>query len=159
MLRDTVSPTALHAGIRPDVVPSEASATLDVRLLPGDSIGTVMALLEKTVNDPQVKFQVTSDGGITAPPSALDSELYKAIERVAPKQFPGAAVVPLLSPEATDSSELRLHNVQALGLLPFPLTDADQQKADGDDERIPVASFHTGVEFLYRTVYEFAAAK
>ena len=65
----------------------------------------------------------------------------------------------MLSTAATDSSELRLHNVQALGLLPFPLSEADRERMDGDDERIPIASFHTGVEFLYRTVYEFAAAK
>jgi acetylornithine deacetylase/succinyl-diaminopimelate desuccinylase-like protein len=159
MLHDTVTATELQAGIRANVVPSNAQATLDVRLLPGDSIDATIAQLQKTVADPQVKFQVSSDGGITAPASALDSDLYKAIEHVAPLEFPGTAVVPLLSPVATDSSELRLHNVQALGLLPFPLTQEDEQRMDGDDERIPLASFHTGVEFLYKVVNEFATAK
>jgi hypothetical protein len=60
MLRDTVAPTGLHAGIRSDVVPAEATANLDVRLLPGDSLDAVLALLQKTVNDPQVKFKVSS---------------------------------------------------------------------------------------------------
>ncbi len=159
MLRDTVTATQLNAGIRSNVVPSEATATLDVRVLPGNSIDAIMGQLQKVVDDPQVKFKVSSDSGITAPPSALDSELYKAIERVVPREFAGATTVPMLSTVATDSSELRLHNVQALGLLPFPLSEADRERMDGDDERIPIASFHTGVEFLYRTVYEFAAAK
>ena len=67
--------------------------------------------------------------------------------------------VPLLSTVATDSAYLRLHNVEAYGLLPFPLTEADALRMHADDERIPLASFHTGVEFLYRTVYEFVATK
>jgi acetylornithine deacetylase/succinyl-diaminopimelate desuccinylase-like protein len=159
MLRDTVAPTELHAGIRSDVVPAEASADLDVRLLPGDSIDAMVARLQKAVDDPKIRFQVAADAGITAPPSSLESELLQAITRVAPRQFAGAPVVPMLSPEATDSSELRLHNVQAFGLIPFPLTEADALKMHGEDERLPVASFHAGVEFLYRTVYEFAATK
>ena len=119
----------------------------------------LVAQLQKAVNDPQIRFVVVPDGGVSAPPSSADSELFQAIERVVPQQFPGAVVVPFLSTGATDSAQLRLRNVQALGLLPFPLTEADEQRVHGDDERLPLASFRTGVEFLYRVVYEFVAAK
>jgi acetylornithine deacetylase/succinyl-diaminopimelate desuccinylase-like protein len=158
MLRDSVAPTQLRAGTGSGVVPSQASAILDVRLLPGNSIEALLAQLRTAVNDPQVRFAVLPGGGISAPPSSLDSELFRAIERIAPQQFPGAAVVPYLSAGATDSAELRLRNVQALGLLPFPLTEADEQRAHGDDERLPLAGFRGGIEFLYRVVYDFAAA-
>jgi acetylornithine deacetylase/succinyl-diaminopimelate desuccinylase-like protein len=47
----------------------------------------------------------------------------------------------------------------ALGLMPFPLTEADEQRVHGDDERLPLAGFRTGVEFLYRVIYDFVAAK
>jgi acetylornithine deacetylase/succinyl-diaminopimelate desuccinylase-like protein len=60
-----------------------------------------------------------------------------------------------LSTGATDSAYLRLHNVQAYGLLPFPLTEADLSRMHGDDERIPIASFRTGVDLLYRMVRDF----
>jgi len=159
MLRDSVAPTQLRAGMRSNVVPSEARANLDVRLLPGNSIDALVAQLQKAVNDPQVRFAVVPGGGVSAPPSSPDSELFRAIERVVPRQFPGAVVVPYLSAAATDSAVLRLRNVQALGLLPFPLTEADEQRVHGDDERLPLAGFRTGVEFLYRIVYEFAAAQ
>ncbi len=115
--------------------------------------------MQKLVNDPQIRFQVDPSRGPSAPPSSLTSDLYQQIERTAREQFPGAITVPFLSSRATDSAELRLHNVQAYGLLPFPLTEADELRMYGDDERIPLASFRTGVEFLYRTVYEFSAAK
>ena len=157
MLRDSVTPTELRAGIRPNAVPSEARATLNVRLLPSNTIDPLIAQLQKVVNDPQIRFSVAPGRGISAPSSSTESELFQAIERIAPRQFPGAIVVPFLSTAATDSAELRLRNVQALGLAPFPLTEADEQRVHGDDERLLLASFHTGVEFLYRIVHEFAA--
>jgi len=155
MLRDTIAPTQLNAGVRNNVVPAQASANLNIRLLPGNSILDVVEQMQKAVNDPQVKFTVEPDAGPSAPSSSITTELYLSIERLAPQQFPGAVVVPYLSPWATDSAYLRLHNVQSYGLVPFPLTDADMLRMHGDDERIPITSFRIGVEFLYKAVHEF----
>lgn len=159
MLHDSIAPTELQAGIHDNVVPSRARADLDVRLIPGDSIDSLVAQFRKLVNDPQIRFEVQPFFGVPAPPSSLDTPLYRLIGNVVMQEFPGAATVPLLSPAATDSAELRLHNVQAYGLLPFPLTEADALRAHGADERIPLASFRTGTGFLYRVVHDFVAAK
>lgn len=159
MLHDTVTPTMLEAGVRVNVVPSEARANLNVRLMPGDTIQDTIAQLSKLVSDPQIHFELAPNGGENAPPSSLDTPLYEVIERAGQQDFPGAVVLPFLSTGATDSAQLRLHNVQAYGLLPFPLTEADQLRMHGDDERIPIASFHQGVAFLYHVVSEFARAQ
>ena len=155
MLRDTIAPTELSAGVRANVVPAQASANLNIRLLPGNSILDVIEQMQKSVNDPQVKFTVQPDAGPSAPSSSITSEFYQTVERLAPRQFPGAVVVPYLSTWATDSAYLRLHNVQSYGLVPFPLTEADMLRMHGDDERIPIASFRMGVDFLYKAVHEF----
>lgn len=159
MMRDTITPTMLDAGIRANVVPSEARATLDVRLLPGNSIDAVLAKLREAVSDPQVRFEVEPSIGEAAPSSNLDSALFKTIEQASREEFPGAAVVPMMSNGATDSAPLRLRNVQAYGLLPFPLTEDDILRMHADNERIPLDSFRKGIEFLYRIVDEFAAAE
>jgi acetylornithine deacetylase/succinyl-diaminopimelate desuccinylase-like protein len=159
MLRDSVAPTILQGGIRANVVPSEARANLNIRLLPGDMVDPLVGELKKLVNDPQISFEVQPDGGVPAPPSSLETELYQTIERVGPQEFPDAIVLPYLSTGATDSAQLRLHNVQAYGLLPFPLEELDERRMHADDERIPVNSFYKGIEFLYRVVTEFAQAK
>ena len=155
MLRDTIVPTEVSAGVRANVIPPQASANLNIRLLPGNSILDVLEQMQKAVNDPQVKFTVQPDAGPSAPSSSITSELYQTLERAAPRQFPGAVVVPYLSTWYTDSSYLRVHNVQSYGLVPFPLTEADILRMHGDDERIPIASFRTGVDFLYKAVHEF----
>lgn len=159
MLRDTIAPTILQAGVRVNVIPSEATANLNVRMLPGHSIEDLIAQFGKIVNDPQIRFQLGPDSGENAPPSDITSPLYKTIEAVTPQDFPGVVALPFLSTGATDSANLRLHKVQAYGLEPFPLTDDDFGRMHADDERIPVDSFHKGVVFLYHVVSNFASTK
>jgi acetylornithine deacetylase/succinyl-diaminopimelate desuccinylase-like protein len=159
MLRDTVAPTMLSAGVRGNVIPSEARATLNIRLLPGDTIDVLLAELTKLVNDPQIRFEVQPDAGLAAPPSSLESEFYASITKAASQEFPGVPVLPFMSAGATDSAQLRLHNVQAYGVSPFPMTDEDSRRMHADDERIPLASFEKGVDFLARIISEFAASR
>jgi acetylornithine deacetylase/succinyl-diaminopimelate desuccinylase-like protein len=159
MMRDTVAPTMLSAGVRNNVIPAEARANLNIRLLPGDTVDVLLAALTKLVADPQIKFELQPDAGLAAPPSSLESDFYATISKVAAAQYGNAPVLPFQSTGATDSAQLRLHNVQAYGLVPFPLTEEDYLRVHGDDERLPVASFTKGVDVLARIVAEFAASK
>jgi acetylornithine deacetylase/succinyl-diaminopimelate desuccinylase-like protein len=159
MLRDTIAPTMLQAGVRNNVVPSEARGVLNIRLLPGNMLEPLLGKLTQLVSDPQIRFEVEPGRGEAAPSSSLDSALYKTIVQTAARQFPSAPVVPYMSTGATDSMPLRLRNVQAYGLLPFALSDEDILRMHADDERLPVDSFRKGVDFLYAIVSDFAAGK
>ena len=130
-----------------------------MRLLPGDSIGTVVNDLNKLVNDPAVRLEVQPNAGLAAPQSSLESDFYNLICRVASKEFDGAPALPFQSTWLTDSAQLRLHNVQAYGLVPFPLTQEDLRRMHGDDERIPLVAFDKGVGVLTKIVTEFAVTR
>src|SRR6266436_5698322 len=159
MLRDTIAPTILTAAVRANVIPGEARANLNIRLLPGDTIDALLVDLTKLVNDPQIRFELQPDAGLAAPPSSLESDFYATITRVVTQEFGGAPVLPFQSTGATDSAQLRLHNVQAYGLMPAPLEEEDFRRMHGDDERMPLASFTKGVNVLTKIVTEFAASK
>jgi acetylornithine deacetylase/succinyl-diaminopimelate desuccinylase-like protein len=159
MMRDSIAPTMLSAGVRNNVIPGEARANLNIRLLPGDALEPLLAELTKLVNDPQIRFEVQPDAGQVSTPSSLETDFYAAITKVAAQEFSGVPVLPFMSTGATDSAQLRWHNVQAYGLLPFPLTVEDIKRMHGDDERIPLASFTKGVDVLAKMLAEFAAAK
>ena len=159
MIRDSIAPTMLSAGVRNNVIPGEARGNLNIRLLPGNTIDTLLAELTKLVNDPQVRFEIQPDAGLAAPPSSLESDLFSLISKVGAREFSGVPILPFQSTGATDSAQLRLRNVQAYGLEPFPLTDEDFRRMHGDDERLPVASFAKGVDFLSKVVAEFAATR
>ena len=158
MLRDTIAPTIMTAGVANNVIPAEARANLNVRLLPGDTIDVVVSELNKLVNDPLVKLEVQPNAGLAAPPSSLESDFYGVISKVVSQEFGGAPALPFQSTWLTDSAQLRLHNVQAYGLVPFPLAQEDLKRMHGDDERIPLGAFDKGVEVLAKIVTEFSVA-
>jgi acetylornithine deacetylase/succinyl-diaminopimelate desuccinylase-like protein len=159
MLRDSIAPTMLQAGVRANVIPSEARGVLNIRLLPGDTITSLIAELQKLVNDPQIRFEVQPDAGLAAPNSSLDNEFYSTITKVSALEFGGAPVLPFMSTGATDSAQLRLHSVQAYGLRPFPMSEEDDRRVHGDEERMPLAAFAKGVDLTTRIVTEFSVMR
>lgn len=159
MMRDTIAPTMLQAGVRVNMIPSEARAALNIRLVPGDTIDVLLNELNKLVNDPSVRLEVQADAGLSAPNSSIETDFYNEIVKVSAKEFGGVPVLPFMSTGATDSAQLRLHNVQAYGLAPFPLTEEDDRRVHGDEERLPLAAFAKGVDLVTRVVAEFSVTR
>lgn len=73
--------------------------------------------------------------------------------------WPGLPIVPFMSRGATDSRFLRAKGIDSYGINPIGLSDDDENRMHGIDERIPAASLQPGLEFLYRLVLELAAKK
>src|SRR5215831_17714479 len=157
MMRDTIAPTVFQAGFRANVIPSDAHAVINVRLVPGDTIDVLVNDLKKLVNDPMIKFDIQPEGGFAAPNSSIETDFYALITKVTAQEFGGVPVIPFMSTGATDSAQLRLHNVQAYGLRPMPLNEADLMRVHGDDERLPLAAFAKGVDCMTRIVAEFSS--
>jgi acetylornithine deacetylase/succinyl-diaminopimelate desuccinylase-like protein len=156
VLRNGISPTMLHGGVRPNVIPGEASATLNVRLLPGESLDDLVRRVEAVVDDPQIRLTVESRG-VEAPASPPEGPMYRAIEEAVAAQAPGIPTVPFLSTGATDSAPLRRAGVAAYGLLPFPLTEEDENRMHGHDERVPVTSLEFAIRLTWDIVHRVAA--
>jgi len=158
ILRNTVSPTILQAGVRANVIPSEARATLNVRLLPGELPGEFAEAMMKVVADPQVAIDIERINTRPSPPSNIDTDFFRSIQKSARAVFPGALVLPIMSTWATDSAELRVRNVTCYGLVPFPLTEEEIGRMHADNERLPLASIRPGIELVYRAVEDFVRA-
>jgi acetylornithine deacetylase/succinyl-diaminopimelate desuccinylase-like protein len=155
VLRNGISATLVQGGIRSNVIPTEATATLNVRTLPGQSIDGVVARLRRVVNDSLVDIAVSSRGE-DAPASDFHSPMFAAIRESALALDPSLAVVPYLSTGATDSARLRSWGMQAFGLLPFPMNQDDEDRMHGNDERIPLASLDFGTRMIYGAVLRVA---
>ena len=151
VIRNGISPTMLEGGVRANVIPAEASATLNVRTLPGQSIDRVVARLRRAIGDRAVTVSVVSRGS-DSPPSDFRSPMFTAIARSLRALDPGLTVVPYLSTGATDSAPLRRMGIKAYGLLPFPLAETDEGRMHAADERVPVDALGYGVRVVYGTV-------
>jgi len=155
VLRNGISPTLISGGIRSNVIPTEAQATLNVRLLPGATIDELLHRLRKAIDDPEVGFEVVSKGE-DAPSSPLDGEGYRAICAALAALDPSILAVPYLSTGATDSAPLRMAGMQCYGILPFPMEQEDEDRMHGHDERVAVNSLGFGVRLTCGIVQRLA---
>ena len=101
MVRDTISLNILQGGSKANVIPSESTAVLDCRLIPGSSKDHFLGEIKKRLGD-EIEVEVVSESK-SLPPSPFDTDLFRAIQNFAAKNDPGCPVVPLLLPGATDS--------------------------------------------------------
>jgi acetylornithine deacetylase/succinyl-diaminopimelate desuccinylase-like protein len=155
VLRNGISPTIVQGGIRTNVIPTEVSAKLNIRTLPGQSIDSVVRRLARVVGDTMVTITVT-DRGEDSPASDFHSPMFAAIRESAQALDPSLAVVPYLSTGATDSARLRAWGMQAFGLLPFPMNQDDEDRMHGNDERVPLASLDFGTRMIYGAILRVA---
>jgi acetylornithine deacetylase/succinyl-diaminopimelate desuccinylase-like protein len=161
MIRTSVVPTILKAGVGPNVIPSQAEATFDVRALPDEDIPKFFEEMKRVVNDPAVKVEpITANLRPGAPSSRLDSDMYRALEKVSAAMYPGSTVLPTMSTGATDMAQLRAKGIQSYGIGPASTeSDTINYGAHSDVERLAESSLYRLVEFTWRAVQEVAASK
>ena len=161
MLRTSVVPTMLDAGVGPNVIPSVAVATVDVRALPDEDVARFFADVTTLVADDAVKVEpITTNLRPVAPESRLDSDMYRALEAVSAAMYPGAALIPTMSTGASDMAQLRAKGVQAYGIGPASTEDDRiNYGAHSDVERLLESSVYRFVEFTWRATTAVAASK
>jgi len=155
VLRTGISATVVSGGIRANVIPTEATALLNIRTLPGQSIDAVVSRLRRVINDARVEVTIT-DRGEDAPASDFASPMFEAIAETVKELAPDMVTVPYMSTGATDSVRLRQLGMQAYGLLPFPMDQEDEDRMHGNDERIPLASLDFGTRLVFGAVHRVA---
>jgi len=160
MLRTSIVPTILKAGVGANVIPSEAEATLDIRALPGEDIERFYAQMAEVIADPAVKVVPIPQLRPPSPASRIDTEMYRVLEQVARRMYPGATVLPGMSTGASDQAQLRAKGIQSYGIGPASTeADALNYPAHGDVERLAESSLYPFVQYVWNVVTEVAARK
>lgn len=160
MLRTSVVPTMLAAGVGPNVIPSQAEATLDIRALPDENITSFYADMTKVINDPEVSIVPLPATRPSSPASRLDTEMYRVLERVSKQMYNGVTVLPNMSTGASDKAQLRAKGQQSYGIGPAATRqDAANFGAHSDVERLAEPSIYPFVQFVWSAVTEIAASK
>ena len=149
ILRNTISLTGLQGSNKTNVIPAEASADIDIRLLPDTDPKEMMATLERIVGDTAVHWSP-----LLAPKtpleSPIDTDLFRAIERAARERDPNAFVTTPMLTGATDRPVYRKLGLVTYGFDPFKVESADAQRGvHGNDERLSVENVGFGVRFMY----------
>lgn len=159
--RTSVVPTVIDAGFRRNVIPSEARAIIDIRMLPDENVDEFYARLADVIDDPRVEIVPEHIYRPAAPPSAIDNEMFQVLENVALRMYPDATVLPIMSTGATDMAQVRARGMQAYGIGPARSIDEINSGygAHGDNERIEEAAFIGLVQYLWNVVIEIATSQ
>jgi acetylornithine deacetylase/succinyl-diaminopimelate desuccinylase-like protein len=151
-MRNTCVATMLEAGHAENALPQRARATVQCRLLPGDTPEQVRDTLIRVLDDSSIHLTQLGERQ-AAPESPLSPEVMGAVERVTRSMWPGVIVLPVMDPWSSDSRHFRLAGYPVYGISGV-FYDIDDVRAHGKDERVSIQSFYEGVEFMYRLMKE-----
>jgi acetylornithine deacetylase/succinyl-diaminopimelate desuccinylase-like protein len=152
IIRNTISITVLTGSNKTNVIPPEASAEIDIRLLPDQDPAAFLAELKKVVNDTAVHFEqpLTMKPPLESP---INTDLFKAIEHASHDRDPKAIITSVMLAGATDRPAYRSLGIVTYGFSPFKVEIADGQKGvHGNDERLSVENVGFGVKYLYDVI-------
>ena len=155
LMRTTCVATRLDAGHADNALPQVARATINCRVLPGESENEVKAALVRVLNNPKIDVSAI-DEFITGDPSPLRPEVMAPILKVTQEMWPGIPVVPVMSTGATDGLFLRNAGIPTYGLSGI-FSDVDDDRMHGKDERIGVKALFEARDFLYRVVQAYGS--
>lgn len=156
LLRDTITLTMMGGSEQTNVIPPEAWANLDVRILPGGDPKALLEALRRAVNDPDVTIEPLNSEFRVANYSRTDNSLFAAIREVAGKYFPGSPVVPHITSGYTENQRYRPLGIVAYGFNPYTATDEEGNTEHGNDERIRVEEVQRGPRILFDVVAQVA---
>src|SRR4029077_4327782 len=151
VLRDTISPTVVHAGVKYNVIPGEATVEIDCRVLPGTTEEDMREIVIGRLGE--LAAHVDVDLVIHAPAVAApaEGELYELLERTVIDHDADGVPVPFLVPYATDAKHLAVLDIPTYGFSPLRLApDAPYLELwHGVDERVSVDALRWGLPVLY----------
>ena len=144
MVRTTFAVTMLKGSEKGNVIPPEASAGIDCRMLAGDDPQEIVTWIRRVIDDDQV--EVTIEGEPKAPNlSPPDTELYKALADALRRRAPGTVVAPEILVAFTDNWVFRRCGLHGYGWSPFVMDEGEWHRVHGNDERLSLENIREGV--------------
>ncbi|MBT9487723.1 MAG: M20 family peptidase [Rubrivivax sp.] len=156
LMRTTTALTIVSGGNKENVLPGRADATVNFRLLPGDTPETVLAHMKQVVADERIQFKVVGLPSLPSKVSAVDSDAYRLIERTVRELFPDVVVAPGLMLGGTDARHFDGFAEQVFRFSPVRAKPADLARFHGTDERISLDNLAELIRFYHRLVEQAA---
>ena len=157
LLRNTCSITMLRASNKINVIPPDAEAQVDCRLLPDQDHGAFLRELAGAINDPSIAIDTII--AFTAAVSSTDSPLYRSIVDLVRRNYPAASIAPSVSTGFTDSHWFRDLGITSFGFSPFVIPAADEGGVHGNNERVSIENIRKGTAMMLDLVRTVAGTK
>jgi carboxypeptidase PM20D1 len=154
MLRTTTAITIFNAGIKENVLPAQAEAVLNFRILPGDTTESVLAYVKKTVADDRITVEPLTPGFNPSRLSSSRTDAYRLIERTVREVFPDSIVAPGLMLAASDARHFDSVADASFRFMPVRFNSEDLKRPHGTDERISIRQLVDMVRYYHRLLQQ-----
>ena len=153
-LRTTMAPTMLRAGFKDNVLPTKASAKVNFRIRPGESVASTKNYVRETVDDEQLIVSISPNTLVFEPSSVSETEAFgfEVIQQTIHEIFPEAVVAPGLMIARTDGQQYHKVSKNIYRFLPVQLTNEDLKRLHGINERVDKNAYLRLVHFYYRLI-------
>jgi acetylornithine deacetylase/succinyl-diaminopimelate desuccinylase-like protein len=153
-LRTTCVATLISGGHAENALPQRAKATIQCRMLPGDSAENVQAQLLATLNDAAIRL--TQDAPpIMSPESPPTPQILQKVGALERSMWPAVPIIPTMATGFSDDRQTRNAGMPSYDISGV-WQDVDENRAHGRDERIGLEAFDESVEFTYRLIKEMS---
>ena len=146
MVRTTVAATMSSGGTAENVLPSQASATLNLRIALGETVASTVKRVRRRVRDPLVHIDVVA-GDDPSPESRTDSAQFALITSAVAASHPDAVTVPYVMMAATDARHFHRFTPAVYRFAPLAMSAAQRASIHGVDERVEVRELERGERF------------
>jgi Acetylornithine deacetylase/Succinyl-diaminopimelate desuccinylase and related deacylases len=150
----TTAPTIVEGGVKDNVIPTVGKATINFRILPGETVASVKEHIEKTVGD-KIKVELAGFAVDPSPVSGIDSDAFKNLETTIRSVFPDVVVVPGLIGGGTDARYFYDVSDDVYRFYPIRISPESFSRFHGIDEKISKENYREMVEFSYQMIKRF----
>ena len=152
LVRTTTAPTIFNSGVKDNVIPQSASATINFRIIPGETVATVTARVKQLINDERI--EITKGVFISEPSkvSGTGSFGYQSLQKTISEIYPEALVTPYLVVGGTDSRHFNEISDHIYRFSAIKLNKGNIKSFHGLNERLPVNDFENSIRFYYQII-------
>jgi carboxypeptidase PM20D1 len=152
LVRTTVAATMQDGGTAANVLPSQASVTLNLRIALGSTVAATVRRVRRRIGDPLVTVEVV-EGSEPSPESPTDNAQFALITEAVAVSHPAARTVPYVMMAATDSRHFHRYSPAVYRFAPLAMSSAQRASIHGVDERVEIAELERG-ELFHRTLLQ-----
>ncbi|MRG85233.1 M20/M25/M40 family metallo-hydrolase [Salinibacillus xinjiangensis] len=152
LIRTTIAPTIFQAGEQYNALPEKASAIINLRVMPGDSLRDIKQFIVNTIDDPDI--QVTITGSEATKVSASDSNAFQNVQQAARNVHHDSIIAPYLMFAGSDAKHYERISEDTYRFLPALITSEDLQRMHGTNEQISVENYVNAIKFFIELIQE-----
>jgi carboxypeptidase PM20D1 len=152
LIRTTTSPTIFNSGIKDNIIPQFANATVNFRIIPETTIASVIERVQRTINDKRIKIKIGDFSSEPSKVSSTNSFGYKIIKKTISEIYPETLISPYLVLGATDSRHFNNISENIYRFSAIKLNKENIKSIHGLNERISAEEFEKSIHFYYQLI-------